>query len=183
MLDNYVNFLSASRYSQRSYMSRRIDMFYSPLSDWNATDYRNHGEIPLSPSSYKLALPLVLRYLTPTPVAVIGLGAVSAAVMSSCDSSCLAAGSMFAESAYRPLRNGLATKYGWEKVRVLWYHAVGGVFCMNIISNSRHTSPPRKNHNYNHLQMSITVILVKGSMTDVPNNYFFNINLGDDEEK
>ena len=43
---------------------------------------------------------MVLNYLTPEPVAFIGLGAVSAAVMSSADSSVLGAASMFARNVY-----------------------------------------------------------------------------------
>ena len=50
-----------------------------------------------------LVLPYVLRYLTPHIVAVIGLSAIAAAVMSSVDSSLLSAGSMFAWNIYRPL--------------------------------------------------------------------------------
>ena len=94
------------------------------LSDWNATEYRYHGDIPLPADSYKLVLPLVLRYLTPTPVAMIGLGAVSAAVMSSCDSSCLAVGVLFGESVYSPLRNKLACKYGYKQVLIHKRHRV-----------------------------------------------------------
>ena len=48
-------------------------------------------------------LPYVLRHLTPPAVAVIGLGAVAAAVMSSVDSSILSASSMAAWNVYRPL--------------------------------------------------------------------------------
>jgi high affinity choline transporter 7 len=50
-----------------------------------------------------LILPYVLRHLTPPWVAAIGLGAVSAAVMSSIDSSVLSASSMAAWNVYRPL--------------------------------------------------------------------------------
>ncbi len=48
-------------------------------------------------------LPSVLRYFTPPLVAVVGLGAVAAAVMSSIDSSILSASSMFTWNVYRPL--------------------------------------------------------------------------------
>eukprot|EP00112_Aurelia_sp_Birch-Aquarium-sp1_P006717 Seg1735.3 transcript_id=Seg1735.3/GoldUCD/mRNA.D3Y31 product="High-affinity choline transporter 1" protein_id=Seg1735.3/GoldUCD/D3Y31 len=46
-------------------------------------------------------MPMVLQYLTPTWVSFIGLGAVSAAVMSSVDSSVLSASSMFAHNIYK----------------------------------------------------------------------------------
>lgn len=49
----------------------------------------------------KLTLPLVLQYLTPSYVAFVGLGAVSAAVMSSADSSVLSAASMFARNIWK----------------------------------------------------------------------------------
>ena len=75
--------------------------------DWNATELSRYYPVPLPAEDYKLILPLVLQYLTPVPVAVIGLGAVSAAVMSSADSSILAAASMFSRNVYKPLRTGL----------------------------------------------------------------------------
>lgn len=74
-------------------------------TDWNATDYRYHGDIPIPSDDAKLVLPLVMQYLTPLPVSIIGLGAVSAAVMSSADSSMLSASSMFARNIYEPMRN------------------------------------------------------------------------------
>ncbi|MCH8180918.1 MAG: sodium:solute symporter, partial [Proteobacteria bacterium] len=58
---------------------------------------------PGSPPAAALVLPYVLRYLTPPPVAILGLAAVAAAVMSSVDSSVLSASSMFAWNVYRPL--------------------------------------------------------------------------------
>ena len=48
-----------------------------------------------------LVLPLCLQYLTPTWVAFFGLGAISAAVMSSTDSSMLSASTMMARNVYR----------------------------------------------------------------------------------
>ena len=48
-----------------------------------------------------MILPLVLYHLTPGFVSFFGLGAVSAAVMSSADSSVLSASSMFARNVYK----------------------------------------------------------------------------------
>lgn len=58
---------------------------------------------PSAPAEAALALPYVVRYLTPPAVATIGLGAIAAAVMSSVDSSILSASSMSAWNIYRPL--------------------------------------------------------------------------------
>lgn len=74
------------------------------FADWNATSWiyngsKVEGDIPVGAT--KLTLPLVLHYLTPPYVAFIGLGAVSAAVMSSADSSILSAASMFARNIWK----------------------------------------------------------------------------------
>ena len=55
------------------------------------------------PPDASATLPWVVRYLTNPVVAVIGLGAVAAAVMSSVDSSVLSASSMGVWNVYRPL--------------------------------------------------------------------------------
>ncbi|XP_067941622.1 high-affinity choline transporter 1-like isoform X2 [Watersipora subatra] len=70
-------------------------------TDWNQTSYSGAGEDGTVSSS--LVVPLVLQYLTPPVVAVIGLGAVSAAVMSSADSSMLSSSTMFAQNVYKPV--------------------------------------------------------------------------------
>uniref|UniRef100_G1LQ60 Solute carrier family 5 member 7 n=2 Tax=Ailuropoda melanoleuca TaxID=9646 RepID=G1LQ60_AILME len=68
-------------------------------TDWNQTSYR-----PLDPKGNNqtdMILPIVLKYLCPVYVSYFGLGAVSAAVMSSADSSILSASSMFARNIYQ----------------------------------------------------------------------------------
>ena len=64
-------------------------------ADWSA--------LGVSDPQASMILPLVLRHLTPPLVAILGLGALSAAVMSSVDSSILSASSMAAWNVYRPL--------------------------------------------------------------------------------
>nr|XP_054772634.1 high-affinity choline transporter 1-like [Lytechinus pictus] len=68
-------------------------------TDWNMTN------IPLNKTDpYEnpgIVLPAVIQYLTPPVVAFLGLGAISAAVMSSTDSSVLASSSMFVRNVYK----------------------------------------------------------------------------------
>jgi high affinity choline transporter 7 len=70
----------------------------SAVTDWSVTA----AGPPLDPTA---TLPWVIAYLTPTTLAVIGLGAVAAAVMSSVDSSVLSASGMSVWNVYRPLFN------------------------------------------------------------------------------
>lgn len=65
-----------------------------------ATDWSAYGGAPKDPLDI---LPYAIKYLTPTLIATIGLGAVAAAVMSSVDSSILSASSMSVWNVYRPL--------------------------------------------------------------------------------
>jgi len=50
-----------------------------------------------------MILPLVIHHLTPHAVGIFGLGAVTAAVMSSADSAFLSASSMFTRNIYRAI--------------------------------------------------------------------------------
>ncbi|XP_071107962.1 high-affinity choline transporter 1-like [Haliotis cracherodii] len=72
-------------------------ILFSP--DWNATSYT--GDIPIPTEYHSFILPMVLNYLCPLPVAVLGLGVVAAAVMSSADSSVLSSGTLFAKNIYK----------------------------------------------------------------------------------
>ncbi|KAF5897219.1 high affinity choline transporter 1 [Clarias magur] len=68
-------------------------------TDWNQTTY---GSVPpMEKDESEMILPIVLQYLCPPYVSFFGLGAVSAAVMSSADSSILSASSMFARNIYQ----------------------------------------------------------------------------------
>ena len=67
------------------------------------------GALGVDAADAAMILPLVLRHLTSPLVAIVGLGALSAAVMSSVDSSILSASSMAAWNVYRPLVRPHAT--------------------------------------------------------------------------
>ncbi|XP_061181874.1 high-affinity choline transporter 1-like [Saccostrea echinata] len=72
-------------------------------ADWSRTAYvtRDNFNVSDIPNRASDILPLVLQYLTPEWVSFFGLGAVSAAVMSSADSSILSASCMFARNIYK----------------------------------------------------------------------------------
>ncbi|XP_035532819.1 high-affinity choline transporter 1-like [Morone saxatilis] len=68
-------------------------------TDWNQTTY---GSLPPKDKDESdMILPIVLQHLCPSYISFFGLGAVSAAVMSSADSSILSASSMFARNIYQ----------------------------------------------------------------------------------
>lgn len=67
-------------------------------TDWSAVPGYNKT---FTTDDGNAALPMVLRYLTPQWVSFLGLGAISAAVMSSADSSILASSSMFTRNVYK----------------------------------------------------------------------------------
>ncbi|XP_068950100.1 high affinity choline transporter 1 [Petaurus breviceps papuanus] len=68
-------------------------------TDWNKTTY-GFPE-PIERQEADMILPIVLQHLCPVYISFFGLGAVSAAVMSSADSSILSASSMFARNIYQ----------------------------------------------------------------------------------
>ena len=94
--------------------------------DWNQTDYRDH--LPFESKDDKLILPLVMRYLVPGTVSFFGLGAISAAVMSSADSSVLSASSMFARNVWKSVFRQKAS----EK-EILWVMRVG-IFLVTLLA-------------------------------------------------
>lgn len=67
-------------------------------TNWNETAYGGEATLPASKRS--LVLPLAMQYLCPVAISIIGIGAVSAAVMSSADSCILASASVFTKNIY-----------------------------------------------------------------------------------
>ncbi|XP_012283006.1 high-affinity choline transporter 1 [Orussus abietinus] len=86
-------------------------------TDWNETGY---GSFPKTDTETSMILPMVLQYLTPDFVSFFGLGAVSAAVMSSADSSILSASSMFARNVYK-----LIFRQRASEMEIIWVMRVG----------------------------------------------------------
>ncbi|KAL8610188.1 hypothetical protein ACOMHN_005961 [Nucella lapillus] len=85
-------------------------------ADWNQTSY---GYDKLQTEDLSLTLPLVYFHLTPVAVSFIGLGVVSAAVMSSTDSSILSSSSMFACNVFAVISQAITRKIPSDTV-VVW---------------------------------------------------------------
>lgn len=76
-------------------------------ADWNTTSL---GVSPMEIGKGSMILPYVLNELTPPAVSVLGLGAISAAVMSSMDSSILGSSSMFTYNIYKHIFKNKASE-------------------------------------------------------------------------
>ncbi len=85
------------------------------VADWEAAG-------TTAPPVASATLPWVIRYLTNPWVAVVGLGAVAAAVMSSVDSSILSASSMAGWNVFRPLFRPQISSAGLSRMigRMVW---------------------------------------------------------------
>ncbi|KAF7670364.1 hypothetical protein LDENG_00252280 [Lucifuga dentata] len=82
-------------------------------TDWNQTSYGYLA--PKDKDQSDMILPIVLQHLCPPYISFFGLGAVSAAVMSSADSSILSASSMFARNIYQ-----LAFRQSASDFEIVW---------------------------------------------------------------
>ncbi|XP_014677036.1 PREDICTED: high-affinity choline transporter 1-like [Priapulus caudatus] len=100
------------------------------IIDWNATSYP--GEIPIPDADKSLILPIVMQYLTPAWVSFFGLGAVSAAVMSSADSSCLSVASLFANNIVSVIWVAI-TKRDLPAVGLVWT-VRGGIVAAGVLA-------------------------------------------------
>ncbi|XP_078078918.1 high affinity choline transporter 1-like [Mustelus asterias] len=104
-------------------------------TDWNQTGYGL--PTPNERQESSMILPIVLQYLCPAYVSILGIGAISAAVMSSADSSLLSASSMFARNIYKTIIRKTAS----EK-EVIWVMRTTIILCgaaaatMALLTNS-----------------------------------------------
>ncbi|KAF2355067.1 Sodium/solute symporter [Trinorchestia longiramus] len=88
---------------------------------WNETAFECESETQCISSNHtSMILPIVIQYLTPSYVSFVGLGAISAAVMSSADSSVLSASSMFARNIWKSIFRQNASE-----TEILWVMRVG----------------------------------------------------------
>ncbi|XP_063237409.1 high-affinity choline transporter 1-like isoform X2 [Bacillus rossius redtenbacheri] len=93
-------------------------------TEWDKVDGYNRN---VTTSEGEIILPLVLRFLTPGWVSFFGLGAISAAVMSSADSSILGSSSMFSRNIYK-----LAVRPKASEREVLWVLRIAVVFVSTL---------------------------------------------------
>ncbi|RNA16032.1 High-affinity choline transporter 1 [Brachionus plicatilis] len=94
-------------------------------TNWTMTGYE--GTLPIPSEDEKLILPMVIQYLTPSVISFFGLGAVSAAVMSSADSSVLSASSMFARNIWK-----LVFRQKASEREILWVMRLGIFFVASL---------------------------------------------------
>ncbi|XP_014679848.1 PREDICTED: high-affinity choline transporter 1-like, partial [Priapulus caudatus] len=99
-------------------------------TDWNATSYG--GVVPIPDDDKPLILPIVMQHLTPTWVAFVGLGAVSAAVMSSVDSAFLSGASLFANNIVREIWIAIAGRE-LPQVALVWT-VRGGIVVVGVLA-------------------------------------------------
>ncbi|CAG2205468.1 CHT1 [Mytilus edulis] len=78
-----------------------IDGWLQMMPDWSMTTYMSGNSSMLADEDIPLVLPLVMEHLCPKAVALFGLGAVAAAVMSSVDSAVLSSSGQFSRNVYK----------------------------------------------------------------------------------
>ncbi|XP_064615012.1 high-affinity choline transporter 1-like [Liolophura sinensis] len=104
-------------------------------ANWNMTAYNT--STPLSPEQTSLVVPLALQYLCPKVVSIIGLGAVSAAVMSSADSCVLSTASVLTHNIYANIIRPRAShreKIWVMRISILVSGALGTIVAISVSS-------------------------------------------------
>lgn len=103
-------------------------------TDWKATGIPSHlfNETSGKLTETSVVLPLCLQYLTPPVVSFFGLGAVSAAVMSSTDSSMLSASTLLARNVYKTVFRPTASEK--EVLMALWVIIVLNCTCATALA-------------------------------------------------
>ena len=105
-------------------MDIRIVLIIPPLRSLSekSSSASNPQKCSVFDTLTQVVLPLVLLYLTPKAVACFGLGAISAAVMSSTDSSMLSASTMMARNFYQKVDfNHFVSKSSFATALVLQF--------------------------------------------------------------
>ncbi|XP_042890417.1 high-affinity choline transporter 1-like isoform X1 [Penaeus japonicus] len=100
-------------------------------TSWNETGFECEApDICITSEHTAMILPLVIQYLTPSFVSFIGLGAISAAVMSSADSSVLSAASMFSRNIWK-----LIFRQNASETEVIWVMKVA-IFIVGFLATT-----------------------------------------------
>ncbi|KAK0049987.1 high-affinity choline transporter 1 [Biomphalaria pfeifferi] len=104
-------------------------------ADWNSTDYT--GPLPIPEERRSHILPMTLSYLVPLPVSIIGIGAISAASMSSADSCFLSTATVMTKNVYKDIfrKNASDRELMWVlRIFIILFGTAGTVLAIKATS-------------------------------------------------